>query len=246
MGPGELSAPSPEAKVKACRKDVCPVFSRGGVQRTPPISRFPFLFTIENMHNIHSGLLLSLVVLSFSLPGCGGKPRPKDLPDLFPVSVTVEQEGTPVPGVVVSLNHVDGAAKWSASCETGSDGIAKNFFTNGKYKGVAAGKFKVCLRKIEREETEKVEIPPEPKDPFERHQWRQKYLDFQNTPDSYDLIEAKYYDPKLTTLEIEVVAGGKNEFTLDAGKPVRIQNQRKAQIQHHSETQPPPTPAVPR
>jgi len=173
------------------------------------------------MRSVRLGLLLILVVFTFSFLGCAKEKRPADLPDLFPVSVTVEQEGKPVPGAVVTLNHTDGDAKWSASCETGSDGIAKNFFTNGKYKGVAEGKFKVCVRKLEREAVEKVDLPPEPTDQYERFLWRQKYEESQKRPESYDLIDAKYFDPRLTTLEIEVTAGGKNEFTVDAGTPVR-------------------------
>jgi len=174
------------------------------------------------MQNIRLGLLF-FIVASLSFFGCGGEKRPSDLPVLHPVSVTVEQEGKPVPGAIVTLNHSDGDAKWSASCETGSDGIAKNFFTNGKYKGVAAGKFQVCVRKLERQELEKIEIPPEPKDPLERFQWREKYITSRNKmkPESYDLIEAKYFDPRLSPLEIEVTAGGKNEFTVDAGPPSR-------------------------
>ena len=178
------------------------------------------------MQSIRFILLLTFVVFSCSFSGCGGEPRPKDLPPLFPISVTVEQEGQPVPGAVVTLHRADGDARWSASCETGSDGIAKNFFTNGKYKGVAEGTFKVCVRKLEREAVEKVDLPPEPTDPFERFQWRQKYEESQKRPESYDLIESKYFDPKLTTLEVEVAAGGKNEFTIDAGTPVRYIHRR--------------------
>ena len=188
--------------------------------------RLSHLTTIENMQNIRLNLSLVFVVFSFSFSGCGGEPRPKDLPDLFPVSVTVEQEGKPVPGAVVTLNHVDGDAKWSAACETGSDGIAKNFFTNGKYKGVALGKYQVCVRKLERGEMEKVDLPPEPTDPYERYLWRQKYEESQKRPESYDLIEAKYFDPRLSPLEIEVTAGAKNEFTVDVSSPVRYIFQR--------------------
>ena len=173
------------------------------------------------MQNIRFGLTGSFVVISLLLVGCRSEPRPDGLPDLFPVSVKVEQEGQPVPGAVVSLNHRDGDAKWSATCETGSDGIAKNFFTNGKYKGVAAGKFQVCVRKYERGEMKKVDLPPEPTDEYERYLWRQKYEESQKRGESFDLIEAKYFDPRLSPLEIEVTAGGKNEFTVDAGKPTR-------------------------
>ena len=180
------------------------------------------------MPSVRFVLLVGLAVVSVSLTGCRKEPRPADLPDLYPVSVKVEQEGNPVPGAVVSLNHTDGASKWSATCETGSDGIAKNFFTNGKYKGVAAGKFQVCVRKLERQAVEKVDLPPEPTDPYERFLWRQKYEESQKRPSqSHDLIEAQYFDPRLSKLEIEVTAGGKNEFTIDAGKPVHfIYNRR--------------------
>ena len=179
------------------------------------------------MQSIRLDLTLVFVVFSVLFSGCGGEPRPKDLPDLFPVSVKVEQEGNPVPGAVVSLTHVDGDAKWSASCETGSDGVAKNFFTNGKYKGVAAGKFSVRVRKYERGEMQKVDLPPEPTDEYERYLWRQKYDESQKRSESYDVIEAKYFDPRMPSpMDIEVTAGGKNEFTFDAGKPVRYNFQR--------------------
>lgn len=171
-------------------------------------------------------LFLSLAVVSVSFFGCRKEPRPADLPDLFPVSVKVEQEGKPVSGAIVSLNHADGVAKWSATCETGSDGIAKNFFTNGKYKGVALGKYQVCVRKLERQAVEKVDLPPEPKDEYERYLWRQKYNESQKRPESYDLIDAQYFDPRLSKLEIEVTAGGKNEFTVDAGKPAHYMYRR--------------------
>jgi len=183
-------------------------------------------FTMKNMQNVHLSLLLSFVVASFSFSGCGGERLPPDLPKLFTISVTVEQEGNPVPGAVVTLNHLDGDAKWSATCETGSDGIAKNFVTNGKYKGVAAGKFQVCVRKYEQGTMEKVDLPPEPTDPYERYQWRLKYNESQQRSESYDLIEPKYWDPRLSTLEVEVTTDGKNEFTVDAGKPVQFIFQR--------------------
>jgi len=178
------------------------------------------------MQKFHRTVIFVLPFVLLAVSGCSREKLPADLPDLFPVSVTVEQEGKPVPGAVVTLNHVDGDAKWSASCETGNDGVAKNFFTNGKYKGVAAGKFKVCVRKLEREALEKVDLPPEPTDQYERFLWRQKYNESQRRPESYDLIEPKYFDPRLTTLEIEVTAGGKNEFTIDAGKPTRYMYKR--------------------
>jgi len=173
------------------------------------------------MKTFHHITIFVLPLVLFAVSGCGGEKRPSDLPTLFPVSVTVEQEGKPIPGAVVTLNHSDGDAKWSASCETGSDGVAKNFFTNGKYKGVAAGKFQVCVRKLERGAVEKVDLPPEPTDQYERFLWRQKYEESQKRSESYDLIEAKYFDPRLSELEIEVTVGGKNEFTIDAGTPAR-------------------------
>ncbi|MDR1268233.1 MAG: DUF4198 domain-containing protein [Planctomycetaceae bacterium] len=162
----------------------------------------------------------SVVILLFSFSGCGGKKLPSDLPRLNPVSITIIQDGKPLAEASVTLTQLNGAAKWSAISNTNANGVANNFSTNGMYKGVAAGTFKVCIRKVERER-EKFDIPPEPTEPAEKYAWRQKYIDRAPPPKEYDLIEKKYSDLKTTPLEIEVIAG-KNEFSFDVGKSVRI------------------------
>jgi hypothetical protein len=161
-----------------------------------------------------------VILLLFSSSGCGGKKLPSDLPKLNPVSITIIQDGKPLAEAMITLTQLDGAAKWSATGNTNAQGIAHHFSTNGMYEGVAAGKFKVCIRKVERER-EKIDIPPEPTDPAEKYAWRQKYIDRVPPPKEYDLVEKKYSDLKTTPLEIEIVAG-QNEFSLDVGKPVRI------------------------
>jgi hypothetical protein len=170
-----------------------------------------------------------IVVLLFSFSSCSGKKLPSDLPKLNPVSVTILQDGQPLADASVTLTQLDGAAKWSALGNTNAKGVVNNFSTNGMYEGVAEGKFKVCISKVERER-EKIDIPPEPADPAEKYAWRQKYIDRAPPPKEYDLVEAKYSDVKTTPLEIEVVAdkaSEKNVFSFDVGKAIRKEIKRR-------------------
>ena len=168
---------------------------------------------------IRSFVLSSMLLALVFTVGCGGQKLPPDMPKLFPVKMTITQEGQPLADAMIMLSMVDG--KWPAQGRTDANGVITKFYTNSQYEGVAAGKFKVCVRKVERER-DKIEIPPAPTDPKEQSEWRQKYYGRATPPPKeYDLVEAVYADPKTTTLEIEVDADNK-EFTLDAGKAVRV------------------------
>lgn len=161
------------------------------------------------------------IFLSLSV-GCRNRSLPSDLPKLRPVSITITQEGKPLEGATVTLNQIDGDTKWMAVAKTNAAGVADAFFTNGMYPGVAVGKFKVCVSKMEAVEEKNANIPPEPTDPIERSNWAAKYSNMSvTTSKTFFLVEKDFGDPQKTALEIEVQAS-KNIFAFDVGKPVRI------------------------
>jgi hypothetical protein len=142
------------------------------------------------------------------------------MPKLYPVTMTVTQEGEPLADAMVMLSHIDG--QWPAQGTSDANGVIKKFYTNSQYPGVVAGKFKVCVRKVEREHAiDPKDIPPEPTDLQEKFQWRMKYHEHRIPPKEYDLVEAEYADPKTTPLEVEISVDKKNNLTIDAGKAVR-------------------------
>jgi hypothetical protein len=145
---------------------------------------------------------VSVVVLVFVMfSGCGGdKSRPVDLPKLFPCKITATQEGQPLVGGTVSLRSVDTSAKYGVSSGTTDDTGIATLRTQG-FIGAPAGKYKVLVTKIVNEELDK----------------RTKRL---GEPEKYNLVEKKYSDVETTDVEFEIVSG-KNEFSIEVGKPVR-------------------------
>ncbi|MDR1385171.1 MAG: Ig-like domain-containing protein [Planctomycetaceae bacterium] len=66
--------------------------------------------------------ILSLGALFF-VAGCGDSAKPKDLPKLYPVTITVTSEGTPLENAVVELVS-DPPLKFQAITGTDANGKA--------------------------------------------------------------------------------------------------------------------------
>lgn len=158
------------------------------------------------------------VLLVAVFQGClGGTPRPSDMPKLTPCTITVTQENAPLAGVTVSLSLGGDSQPWLGGGVTGEDGVVE-LYTNGRYKGVPEGKFKVVLSKTE---IEAGKIPPRPaEDDPGFGEWMNKYENAQ--PDVFSLVEKEYTDPKTTPLEIEISGSKPVTTTFDAGKKVRV------------------------
>jgi hypothetical protein len=90
-------------------------------------------------------------------------------------------------------------------------------YTNGIYKGVQIGKYKVVVTK---KETEPSKLPPAPpsNDPAYAA-WLQKSES--EVRQSYSVIEKKYGDAKTTPYEIEITAEKSVTETFDVGKKVK-------------------------
>lgn len=158
--------------------------------------------------------LFSALLLAVSLiVGCVGEPRPAGMPRLYPVSITVTQEGEPLEGALLQLFAEDSAnARWGPSGVSNSSGVA-TLFTEGKYKGVPLGEFKVVVTKSERE-------------PHPHPEWAdlpygdpnfQRYGAISRGLKTFNYVELQYGSVADTPLSIDITAG-KKTYTIDVGK----------------------------
>ncbi|MDR1924806.1 MAG: hypothetical protein LBQ66_10570, partial [Planctomycetaceae bacterium] len=79
--------------------------------------------------------------------GCSGQKLPPDLPKLYSCKITITQGGKPLANANVFLAPANGS-KWNASGSTNQQGTVE-LWTQGMYRGVAEGNFKVVVTKQE-------------------------------------------------------------------------------------------------
>lgn len=173
-------------------------------------------------------LVLGGLVLAALLIGCAKEKRPDGIPQQFPTTVTVLQEGVPLAGATVAFMAADEGSvnsRWAIDGTTDSSGKAQ-MAVNGRYKGSPAGKFKVMVIKFEKEKP--VEIPPAPdpaKDPLEYAAWRKQYnIDGPGDgtpPKTWTLVDKKYSRFETSPLEVEVLPTP-NDLKIDVGKAIRV------------------------
>jgi hypothetical protein len=156
-----------------------------------------------------------IVFLSFlffgTITGCGGTLKPDGLPVLYPVTITVSQEGKPVANMFVSLRSTDPAVTWAVGSLTNENGYAV-IRTHGEFNGAPLGKYKVVLAKQENEGYD-------------------EYIAAKNRYDEvaaakidvklFSCVEEKYNAPETTPIEIEITPQSK-VIEIDAGPRVRI------------------------
>lgn len=134
------------------------------------------------------------------------------MPKLYPVSVSVMQEGTPLADANVSLRYPDSSiGTWAIGGRTDANGNAK-LFTNG-YPGAPLGTFKVVLIKHESEGLAEREAALNQGGPSAA----QRII-----PKVWSCVEAKYNDSEKTPLEVEITTSTKT-LSIDAGPVVKIE-----------------------
>ena len=146
------------------------------------------------MKNTGISLLLFHIVLLAGFAasfGCGQK-LPPGMPTLNPCMITVNMEGKPIENVTVRLVS-ENQIHWGCSGITNSSGKAA-LVTDGKYKGIPAGKYKVLLSRIDTEHREYKGFIEEAKLPPKKQTV---------------VINLKYEDEDETPYEITIVDGQK-------------------------------------
>jgi hypothetical protein len=167
------------------------------------------LFSVVNfsLFIIHYSLFIQLtmkhyititLLLVLFAAGCGQK-MPDGMPPLYPCKITVLRDGQPLSATEVKIYPVEKPAKdWSTAGITGQNGII-DMYTNGNYRGVPAGKYKVVVVKETVEDEGKI------------------YYYRVNT------VDMQYSSAETTPLEIEVTKRGITQtFEVGAAVQVRI------------------------
>lgn len=161
-------------------------------------------------------LLASLLLVGLVV-GCG-EPRPEGMPALYPASVTITQDGQPLPDATVTLIPTDSTlARWPIGGVTDEAGITK-LKTYIKFNGVPAGSFKVTVNKSLTTGDPKPVHPGASATPQQLSEYDRamKTGSFQVTR----VVAPKFRLPSTTSLSIDVSDKGPNEFPLDVGPAV--------------------------
>jgi hypothetical protein len=149
-----------------------------------------------------------LFIAALMIAGCSASDKPTDLPSLYPCTVIITQDNSPLAEAAVEFVPVDSAnAKYRAASITGEDG--KVFMKTYGFSGVPIGKYKVVVSKEILDDLVYADNPST---------GQKEVVHFKR----YQMIEPKYLSAATTPLEIEITGKKKNEqYLFDVGQPVR-------------------------
>lgn len=145
-------------------------------------------------------LLILFALLTIPFVGCGQK-LPPGMPPLTPCTITVTMDGKPVDEARIAFYSTD--LKFACSGFTGDTGTTR-MMTDGKYRGVPAGKYKVLVTKIFVEEREYKGFLEEAKLPPKKRE---------------AIIDLLYEDEEQTPFEIEITQGKSASMTCEVKAP---------------------------
>ena len=161
--------------------------------------------------------LLGAVALT-AVVGCGGPKKPADLPELYPVKITVIQDGKPLEGASVQLNDPSLAIRFVMGGKTDAKGVAV-IKTDAQFAGAPAGKFKVTVSKEDIPELPADLAGGPPTDPAELAEYNKKLAEHSDS--ACDTVDLQFKKMGTTPAEIEVTTSGA-ETTVDVGEKVNI------------------------
>lgn len=190
-----------------CRRPACWAFF---YLETSAGSTIPFTKSQKMKRTIFFSFIFVLVV---TVLGCGDSGKPKDLPKLHPTTIKISLNGQPLEGAIVTL-AAESDGKWLVSGLTESDGTVK-LSTEGKYSGAPAGKYAVCVTKVEWVDGPTAKLPP-PTDPAKLFVYNKRVADEKK---DVMILAKEFANPKTTPLKMEVVSGKNNqEFEVTPAK----------------------------
>ena len=169
------------------------------------------------MKRIFVIFLLSAVCFLPSLfMGCGGERRPDGMPRLYPASIQIMQEGTPLDGATVTLVSEDAElGRWAPTGITDASGVAV-MQTNGLYSGAPLGTFKVVVAKRLTEPHPNPELAAAP----HGHPDAARYDRLNNERKTFNYVATQYSSIAETPLSVEIVSGQRT-YSIDVGERVR-------------------------
>lgn len=156
------------------------------------------------------------IPLFFVLTGCDNN-VPKDLPKLYPITLTIIQENKPLEGAVVTLVPESGTeTKWSQSGLTDAQGVVF-VATNGRFPGAPQGRYKVLVQKNVREAHPFPKLANSPPGTPEDA----KYVMAERARKEFSHVDSSYAKADTTPLMVEVLPKKRNEKTLNVGQEVK-------------------------
>lgn len=173
---------------------------------------------MRTMNVIGIGSIGTACMMILSVSGCGDS-RPAGMPETYPASITITQDGAPLADATVVLYPEDSSlTRWPVGATTDEAGTAK-LMTSTQYEGAPAGTFKVIVNKTVTEG-----------DPYPKHPGRGATREQINAYDRalktgtferFKVVAEEYRSAGSTPLSIEIAASGENKFTEDIGKAVK-------------------------
>lgn len=158
-----------------------------------------------------------------NLVGCW-RNLPEGIPPRYSCQITVTGDGTAIEGANVMLlpELPDPSGKtWTPMGTTDVNGVAQ-LFTNARYEGAPAGKYKIIVMKLVGEKNPDMPSGP-PEDSLESLDWQAQWMDLATL--EYDVIDTRYGRAATTPSEIEIVKGKMNKAQIDVGSTVRVLRQ---------------------
>ncbi|MFG0263424.1 MAG: carboxypeptidase regulatory-like domain-containing protein [Novipirellula sp. JB048] len=149
-----------------------------------------------------TGLLAAVLLTAV---GCTSEEKPAGMPELQPVTLTIQQDGAPLPAASVQLIGTGSeASQWVSGGSTDDNGQVV-VMTHGRYKGAPVGTYKVTVSKT------LVEGSTMPSDD----------PGASSSAKSYHVVQAQYRDASSTPIEIEITSGGNTNEVIDVGAAVK-------------------------
>jgi hypothetical protein len=141
--------------------------------------------------------------------GCNkGHQLPANMPKLEPCRISITLAGQPLPEAIVGLKPIE-PTQWHSGGSTGVNG-SFDVFTNGLYKGIPAGKYKVTVRK---------EIPVPPPEGVSQEELMNPVKSASHRKPPTVVVHKKYNLAETTPLEIEVLPNTPANITLQVETP---------------------------
>ena len=148
-----------------------------------------------------------LIVLIFAA-GCSTSDKPADLPPLYPCTIIITQDNSPIAEAAVELVPIDFVnAKYRPAAITGEDG--KVSMTTYGFSGVPIGKYKVIVSKDILDDLVYADNPST---------GQKEVVSFKK----YRTVDPQYSSVETTLHEIEITGKKKKEpYIFDVGKTIK-------------------------
>ncbi|WP_150122490.1 hypothetical protein [Rhodopirellula islandica] len=173
---------------------------------------------MQKIDRTWSGAVGLLLALTLAFTGCGDS-RPEGMPETYPASITITQDGVPLADATVVLYPEDSSlTRWPVGGTTDEQGTAA-LVTSTQYEGAPEGHFKVIVSKNVTEG-----------DPYPKHPGQGATRDEINEYDRalktgtfevYKVVAKEYRTAGTTPLKVEVTSSGENLFSEDLGAAVK-------------------------